>query len=76
MRQLLVLWLIPCAVFAKDLGMRGHVYPVIEGNLIELIQNRLQMFQENGKLKELEQKWLLAISFSLKLTTDGDGFDI
>jgi len=62
MRQLLVLWLIPCAVFAKDLGMRGHVYPVIEGNLIELIQNRLKTFKDNGKLKEIERKWVLDVA--------------
>jgi conjugal transfer pilus assembly protein TraW len=62
MRQLLILWLIPCAIFAKDLGVRGQVYPVIESNLIELIQNRLQTFNNNGKLKELEQKWVLDVA--------------
>lgn len=63
MRLVVVICLfLPSIIFAKDLGIIGQTFPVIEGNLIELIQSRLQEFNDNGKLKELEKKWVLDVA--------------
>lgn len=41
---------------AKDLGVRGVVYPVIEKNLLTMIHQRLADMQESGELEKINQE--------------------
>jgi len=41
---------------AKDLGVRGIVYPVIEKNLLSMIHQRLADMQKSGELAEINQE--------------------
>lgn len=47
-----------CEAPAKDLGVIGTAYPVIERDLIEVIQERLRQKTESGELKALNQTML------------------
>lgn len=44
-------------VYAKDFGVKGPVYPIIETSLLEHIYNKLNEFKANGKLKKLNQEF-------------------
>jgi len=39
----------------QDFGKRGHVFNIKEESLLELIQNKLNIAKESGKLKELQE---------------------
>jgi len=43
-------------VFAKNLGKVGQVYPIKEIDLLDFIQMRLQVMQQNGDLKKINQE--------------------
>ena len=62
MRLIALLLLLPSIMHARDLGVSGQTYPVAEGNLIEVIQAKLQQFNDSGKLKELENKWVVEVA--------------
>lgn len=46
---------------AKDFGVEGHVFPIIEENILEIIQKRLEKIdlkKLNAELKEKTQKYV------------------
>ena len=47
---LLVLSCLSLSVQAKDYGTLGHTFPIVEPDLFEVIQNKLQTLSENGQL--------------------------
>lgn len=53
-----VLVLLPAFTFAKDYGVQGHVFPIIEENLKEFLQKRLKTLPE----EEIKEK----LSFAAK----------
>lgn len=42
--------------FAKDLGVVGRVYPIKETDLLEFIQNKVLIMQQNGEWKKLQNQ--------------------
>lgn len=51
----LVALIASCNATAKDLGVIGNTYPVIERDLIEVIHERIQQKTESGELDALHQ---------------------
>lgn len=43
--------------FAKDLGVVGKVYPIKETDLLEFIQQRVKVMQQNGEWNKLNEQW-------------------
>ena len=43
---------------AKDIGVIGKTYPIIEQDLIEQIKGKISAKEESGELNELNQQWL------------------
>lgn len=41
----------------KDYGVRGHVFPIIEESLLEVIMARLKIAKQNGKLEIMQKKF-------------------
>ncbi len=41
--------------YAKDFGVRGPIYEVVEENLLKLIHNRLVAMQQDGTLADIQQ---------------------
>ena len=48
----MVLCLLPVCVSAKDLGVRGDVWPVAEQSLLSLIETRLKTMEQTGELAQ------------------------
>lgn len=42
---------------AKDLGVHGKIYNIIETDLSQNIQNKLTSLEESGELKKLQKQW-------------------
>ncbi|CAN5420698.1 type-F conjugative transfer system protein TraW [soil metagenome] len=47
---------LPIFVLAKDLGVRGQVYPIVETDLLEDIKTHLLIMQKNGELSQITTK--------------------
>ncbi len=45
------------AAWAKDLGVIGPTYPIVEADLLVTITQRLQNLQQHGELQALQQQW-------------------
>ncbi|KTC84396.1 type-F conjugative transfer system protein TraW [Legionella drozanskii] len=60
MKQLFIVFLLVAtqSLFAKELGTLGQTFPVMEKSLLTLIYERLTAFQDDGKLKDLENAWV------------------
>lgn len=43
--------------YAKDLGVVGQVYPIKEIDLLEFIQQRVKVMQQNGEWNKLQDQW-------------------
>lgn len=43
-------------VFAKDLGVMGETYPIVEIDFLEFIQSRASAFQQTGQWQHLQHK--------------------
>ena len=41
----------------KDYGIRGHVFPIIEESLLEVIMTRLKIAKENGNLEKMQEEF-------------------
>ncbi|MFP3120180.1 type-F conjugative transfer system protein TraW [Rickettsia sp. R2] len=41
----------------KDYGIRGHVFPIIEESLLEVIMSRLKIAKENGTLEKMQAEF-------------------
>lgn len=41
----------------KDYGVRGHVFPIIEQSLLEIIMNKLTSAEQGGLLSKLQEKF-------------------
>ncbi len=41
---------------AKDLGVYGETFPIVEENLLTVIQNKLKTMEENGSLDKAQQE--------------------
>lgn len=41
----------------KDYGVRGHVFPIIEQSLLEIIMNKLTSAEQDGLLSKLQEKF-------------------
>ncbi|MFP3034031.1 MAG: type-F conjugative transfer system protein TraW, partial [Candidatus Tisiphia sp.] len=41
----------------KDYGIRGHVFPIIEESLLEVIMARLKIAKENGVLEKMQEEF-------------------
>src|SRR5690242_5778323 len=54
---------------AKNLGVRGQVYPISEPNLLSVIQSRLQVMQQAGLFKTLQSRWQHTIERTLNQPT-------
>lgn len=48
--------------FAKDLGVIGQVYPIKETDLLEFIQKRILIMQQNGDWQKLQNQWKERVS--------------
>src|SRR6185437_14514015 len=42
--------------FAKDLGVMGETYPIVEIDFLEFIQSRAATFQQTGQWQNLQNK--------------------
>jgi len=42
--------------FAHDLGVYGHLFPVIEINPVEIIQRKLSEYEQSGQLEAMQKK--------------------
>ena len=49
---ILALLLLATSVHAKDYGVQGHTYPIIEPDLLQQITGKLNDLDESGKLEE------------------------
>ena len=47
---------------AGNLGIYGQTFPIAEKNMLNLIEERLQLFNENGMLKNLENSQVLTVA--------------
>lgn len=56
--MILLLISFPLAVWAKDLGVHGQLFPIQEQDLLQYIQTKLHLLQKNGELQQLQQQWL------------------
>ncbi|WP_116964223.1 type-F conjugative transfer system protein TraW [Fastidiosibacter lacustris] len=54
--SLTVLLLISGISFGKNLGQYGHVYEILEQNMLDFIHDRLLYLQETGELAKLESE--------------------
>lgn len=50
-RLLTVLLLGTATILAKDLGVTGQTFPIVEESLLEVIQTRLKGIEQSGRLK-------------------------
>ncbi|XVN40723.1 MAG: type-F conjugative transfer system protein TraW [Rickettsia endosymbiont of Argas persicus] len=41
----------------KDYGVRGHVFPIIEESLLEIIMAKLQIAKQNGILEKMQEEF-------------------
>ncbi|WP_103896858.1 type-F conjugative transfer system protein TraW [Rickettsia fournieri] len=41
----------------KDYGVRGHIFPIIEESLLEIIMARLKIAKQNGKLGKMQEEF-------------------
>ena len=61
MKYFLVFILICSYAFAKDFGIEGHTFPIIEENILEVIEKRLakiDLKQLNAELKQKTQEYV------------------
>ena len=58
MIRLALLLLISPSIFAKNLGVFGHSYPVKERSFLSLIQERLAKFGDDDKLQAIQERWV------------------
>lgn len=54
--MIMILGIIAIPAYPKDLGTFGETYPIIEQDLLELIQDRLKVLEINGSLQSLQNK--------------------
>ncbi len=43
--------------FAKDLGVQGKIYPIIETDFAAIIKSKLKKLEASGKLAKLQKQW-------------------
>jgi conjugal transfer pilus assembly protein TraW len=69
----LLICLISTLSYAKNLGVRGQLYPISEPNLINVIQTRLQSLEQAGLLSVLQSRWKQRINHLLNQPTSVQG---
>lgn len=45
-------------IIIKDYGIRGHIFPIIEESMLEVIMVKLKAAQQNGLLEKLQQEFI------------------
>ncbi|WP_410526040.1 type-F conjugative transfer system protein TraW [Rickettsia endosymbiont of Polydrusus tereticollis] len=48
---------ISCNIRVRDYGVRGHVFPIIEESLLEVIMARLKIAKQNGVLEKMQEEF-------------------
>lgn len=43
--------------FAKDIGVFGPTYPILEENILSFIEKRVQALTQSGKWQRLQSAW-------------------
>lgn len=51
--------------FARDLGVYGYLFPVIEINPVTVIQSKLKTYQQNGELQAMQEKMQKQVAASI-----------
>ena len=51
--------------FAHDLGVYGHLFPVIEINPVTVIQSKLQDYEKSGELETMKRKFQQQVEASI-----------
>jgi conjugal transfer pilus assembly protein TraW len=59
---LVTLLSIPLTVMARNLGVHGQTYPILEQDFLEWIQARLTTLQQQGQLHILQQQWVKEVA--------------
>jgi len=59
--------------FAKDLGTIGNVYPILEPDLLQVIENQLLLMQKSGELDQLTQTFNQTIQQKMDRPTPVEG---
>src|SRR5262245_36868441 len=54
---LFFLLIFPIMVKAKDLGVFGQTYPILEDDFLKLIELRYKEMKENGEWSEKQKNW-------------------
>ncbi len=44
------------SLFAEDVGVYGETYPILEEDFLQFIQKRIQIMQENGNWKKIQNQ--------------------
>jgi conjugal transfer pilus assembly protein TraW len=57
-------------VVAKDYGIKGALFPVVEQNALDMLLERLSDLEDSGKIAELQKQWLLKVRSSAKRPQD------
>jgi conjugal transfer pilus assembly protein TraW len=52
----------PLLVLARNLGVHGQTYPILEQDFLEWIQTRLATLQQQGQLHILQQQWVKEVA--------------
>lgn len=69
MRDLLIITIMLCLtghVFAKDFGQKGKVYPIVEVNLLEHIYKKLNKYNSEGRIDELQKEFAEKVKKSIE----------
>ena len=56
--SLFLLLSVPFTVMARNLGVYGQTYPILEQDFLQWIQTRLATLQQQGQLQTLQQQWV------------------
>jgi len=51
---ILIIGMMPFYVWGKDCGVRGPVFPIVEPNLLHVIQNKLSKMSEGGEVDAMQ----------------------
>jgi len=65
MRYLCLFLLLFNTAMAIDLGVYGHLFPVIEVNPVTVIQSTLKRYEQNGELQAMQEKMQKQVEASI-----------
>lgn len=52
-------------LFAVDFGVKGQTYSIVETNLLDFIYEKLNQYNKEGRVKDLQKKFILKVKSSI-----------